>query len=424
MDRINKIGRALINYKTEYCKHYSPIVDESLMIALESQLDKKLLDQEIFDMIINDSYPLDDFEKFIGNKREYAKSQKDLLEEFEKVRAIVNESLTNQNFVDFIETESNIEINKISILRQYTISEEFIKMYFGLEDEDLAQIMKKKGFAEKFAVLRLTKIFKEIYSEMRPETEFQQGFSRVYYNPDVNGFSVDYKYHISVDFITKENIDGKIKKIKDTDKVVERKFLKKSGISFYNVKTNNNTNETLNVPKNAPNNKFSEVEITKEEQLKIQTEIKEEKENKIQEVSIEKEPEISKTTELKESKIKEEKPIEPSSKEQTNKEPKIEKDNKKNKENKENKDLSVPDINQKEEVISIIEEVSNMQIEEDNSGDFSPSDFEGFIEDTDLDIPNDINIPDDLDLDLDLEIDMDFDDIDPVIITDIDDDDI
>mgnify|MGYP003297553117 CR=1 FL=1 len=31
MDRINKIGRTLIGYKSEYSKHYSPIVDESLI---------------------------------------------------------------------------------------------------------------------------------------------------------------------------------------------------------------------------------------------------------------------------------------------------------------------------------------------------------------------------------------------------------
>ena len=406
MDRINKIGRNLINYKSEYSKHYSPIVDESLMLALEAQLEKRLLDQELFDQIINDSISLSDFEKFIGNKREYVKSQKELLEEFEKVRAIVNESLTRLQFTDYIETESNTEINKISILKQYTISEEFIKMYFGLEDEDMTQIMKKKGFAEKFAVLRLTKIFKEIFSEMRPETEFTQGFSRVYYNKDVNGFSVDYKYHLQVDFINKENIDAKIKKIKDADKVVERKFLKKSGISFYNVKEVKKTNDSLDVSK-ISNNKFTEVKVESSEVDKIKNEVKEVEptiETKQVEPKVEeKKPSIDKIVEQvandrkeKIEKKKEDKKPE-QKQEQKAPQPKV----KESTEDYLDKDIE-DSINNKEDVLEVINEVANIKIEEDNSLDFGADSFldaGGFIP-TD----NEIEIPDDIP-----DLDMDFD---------------
>ena len=435
MDRINKIGRTLIGYKSEYSKHYSPIVDESLMIALETQLEKRLLDQEIFDMIINDSISLNDFEAFIGNKREYAKSQKELLEEFEKIRAIVNEALTNINFIEFIETESNTEINKISILKQYTISEEFIKMYFGLEDVDMAQIMKKKGFAEKFAVLRLTKVFKEIFSEMRAEAEFTQGFSRVYYNPDVNGFSIDYKYHLPVDFINKENIDAKVKKVRDVDRVVERKFAKKIGLNLYNVNEKQQKQSDLNVSKKAPNNKFTEQTINEEELNKIKNEVKQES-KVIEEVKVETKVEVVTPPSNNEKKEKNNNQNQPN---QNNK------NNNKNKQNNQNKqedkkpqekkqepkkvtedylDKDLDDsVSKDSDVLEIVENISSMVIEEDYSGDFDASNFEGLLPDDENILIPEMDFPDDLD-DIDELGDIDLSNIPPSFDADDVDDDV
>ena len=46
------------------------------------------------------------------------------------------------NFVDFVETENNVENDTITILKEYTISPEFIQLFFGLEEKDMEQIMK------------------------------------------------------------------------------------------------------------------------------------------------------------------------------------------------------------------------------------------------------------------------------------------
>ena len=269
MDRINRIGKNLISFKLELAKHYSPLVDDSLMMSLDRQLESKIINQETLDLIINDSINMRDFEKYLLTKREYLKSKKEMEEEFESIRKIVNNSLVKLGFTDFIETECNVANNMISVLKQYNLSEEFIKVYFGLKDEEMVQIMKKKGFAEKFAVLRLTKVFKEIASEMRVDEAYAQGFSKVYYNSDINGFAVDYKYHINVDAITEESIDEKIQKIKDADRVVERKFLKKTGINFYNLRTLVPAPFNHEIMNAKPNNKTTEVLVEKDEKQKI-----------------------------------------------------------------------------------------------------------------------------------------------------------
>lgn len=267
MDRINNTGKMLIDYKKELMKHYSVLVDESLKTSLNVLQEKKVLDERTIDAIINDSISLSEFETFVMSKREYLKSTKELISEFEKIRQIVNESLIKNSFTNFVDTESNIDNDTITILRQYSITPEFIKLFFGIADEEMEIIMKKRGFAEKFAVLRISKVFKEILSEMRVETEYSQGFSKVYYNASIEGFSVDYRYHINVNSITSENIDNKIKKIRDADRVVERKFAKKTGLSFYNIKPLEPTKEPLKI---IPKNKTTEEVISNDELFSIQ----------------------------------------------------------------------------------------------------------------------------------------------------------
>lgn len=406
MDRMNQMGKALLDYKREYSNHYSPIVDESLMLSLENKLEKKMLNQETFDLIINDSVTYEELRKFILNKKEYLKTYKELFEEFEKVRELVNKTLHKLNFVDFIETESNVENNQITILKQYTLNEEYIKVFFGLEDKDMPQIMKKKGFAEKFAVLRLTKILKEILSEMRTDSEYSQGCSKVYYNSDCNGFSIDYKYRINVDSIKDENVEDKIKKIRDTDKVVERKFLTKTSIKFYSLKplepkiSNSikiGPDKDSIINQNVPNNKLKDTEITKEELDKVHNELiaNQEQDNKTSENNIiEENKEIKKTDNVK---SKEHKYSEVNISINTNKKPIEEKPK-----NKEALDETTKTENNSES-LEIIGEVSNINTEEDFSEEFFKEDFSGFspeedidISDLEIEIPDDINDTDDL----------------------------
>ena len=410
MDRINNTGKKLIEYKKEYGKHYSFIVDESLRTSLDGLKTKNVLNDDTYNKILDDKVSLKDFEIHIMSKRDYLKSMKELIEEFDKVRKIVNDSLIRMNFVDFIETENNIESDTITILRQYSLTEDFIQVYFGLEEKDMESIMKKRGFAEKFAVLRLTKVFKEILSEMRTETDYSQGFSKVYYNPDINCFSVDYKYHINVNTISVENIDNKIKKIKEADKVVERKFLKKTGMGFYNVKPISAVVDQPKENKNVPKNKKEEPIISQDELDRIQSQlisqsdnldINDDIKNKRNEKDEIKTENIPNDNKDKVKKLKVEEP----------KQPEIKIDDDDIVQVEDNKIIEIPDdfadaINEElngDNIVEVIGDIPDINMEEDFSGDFD-SDFNGFqmtmdgdFDIDDVDIPNiDMDLPDDL----------------------------
>lgn len=277
MDRINKTGKLLIDYKREYMKHYSPIVDLSLQTCVDNLVTKNVCDEKIKELILDDAFSLKNFETEVMSHREFLKSMKELIEEFDKLRAIVNTALVKQGFTRFVETENNVDNDCITIIKQYSITPEFIKIYFGLTDDEMPAVMKKRGFAEKFAVLRLSKIFKEIVSEIKPETsEFAQGFSKVYYNQSVDGFSVDYRYHINVNTISEESIAGIISKVHNIDKVVEKKFNIKTGIKFYNLQPIELKKDFI--PSQPPRNKGKEETINSKELDEIQTQLIQSKE--------------------------------------------------------------------------------------------------------------------------------------------------
>ena len=234
INRINEQGMTLIEYKTEYMSHHSRLIDNALIIALESLINKKQLDEETFEYIKKDSITIEELRKHLLLRKEYTKSPKELFKEFEKVRMTINNYLKEIDFTNWIDTESNVESNRITILKQYNLTKEFIMEFFGIDEKDMIQLMKKRGFVEKFAVLRMNKVFKEIYNEMNEEQYITQGYSLVYFNRAITGFSVDYKYHVNVDYVANEgNMHNIIKKIKEIDKIVERKFNKKMSINLY-----------------------------------------------------------------------------------------------------------------------------------------------------------------------------------------------
>ena len=298
----------LIEYKKEYTRHISLIIDEALIIALGTLVDKKVLDLETFDLIKNDLVTIDEFERHLLTRREFVKSSRELLKEFEKVRGTINDYLKEIDWVNSIDTESSVDSNKITILRQFAIPKEFIMDFFGVDEKDMIQLMKKKGFVEKFAVLRMNKVFKEIYGEMHEEQYITQGYSLVYFNANVTGFSIDYKYHLNVDFIANDgNMRSIIKRIREIDKVVERKFNKKMGLNFYEQskeKTNDfidKTTDSYNEPNELKidlNSKDNTILILEEEKrpekkesIKIETFVKPEV-NQVGDTSSRVEPKI------------------------------------------------------------------------------------------------------------------------------------
>ena len=233
MERLNSAGLKIIEYKQEFDRNPSDIVRGALLTSLELLVQQNIITTDAFESIKNGDSE-ESLRKVLLKNPLYKKSPKEMYKEYKKLDEKFIDALKEQQIGGFYETEISVEDNRISVLRQYSLDKDFIMLYFGIKEIDLIQLMKKRGFAEKFSVLRINKVFDEILSEQKEEENITQGKSLVYYNPEITGFSVDYFYHVDIDVLEMtQNIPLIAKKISELYRSVDTRFRRKTGIEFY-----------------------------------------------------------------------------------------------------------------------------------------------------------------------------------------------
>lgn len=229
-----------MEYRTEYKKHYSDSVDENLKEAINQLYTDKKIDEKIFRNIFNESLPDDSFEIMLSKRKEFTKNTSELNYEFDQIRKKLNEYMIQIGFTNSMNTKNSIDINKIIIIHQFDLNRPYIMASFGVNQTEIIPLMKRRGFVEKFAVLRLNQVLKEIYGEMRMPEDIDHGYSLVYYNKKTQSFSIDYKFYVNVEVVAnEEKMRELVDKIKDLDKIVDKKFHTKLGNSYFNEPKNN-----------------------------------------------------------------------------------------------------------------------------------------------------------------------------------------
>lgn len=234
MEILNKNGETLLDYRKEFKRHYADSIDDALKRAILTLYKEKKISEKLFRIILNEN--IDDLEvyAYLITQKEYTKSSDELNYEFDKVRQKVNDYLISCNFIDNVSTKNSLNDNKICIIRQYDVGKELLLSFFGLTQTEIIPLMKRKGFMDKFCVLRLNQIFKEIYSELKVPEHVDHGYSLVYYNKLIQGFSIDYKYYVNINYLMDENnLINILDKIKELDKIVEKKFQNKLNYAYY-----------------------------------------------------------------------------------------------------------------------------------------------------------------------------------------------
>jgi len=240
MERLNKSGRTLLEYRSEFKKHYSDSIDESLKEAVNILYNEKKIDEKIFRNILNENISDEDFEIMLSKRKEFTKNTSELNYEFDLVRKKINEYMIDIGFTTSMNTKNSLDINKIIIIHQFDLNRNYIMSSFGVNQTEIIPLMKRRGFVEKFAVLRLNQVLKEIYGEMKMPEDIDHGYSLVYYNKKTQSFSNDYKFYINVDIAADEKkMKDLINKIRDLDRIIDKKFHTKLGNSYFNEPQNN-----------------------------------------------------------------------------------------------------------------------------------------------------------------------------------------
>ena len=203
MNKFNALGMEVLDYKTEYLKEYPQLVHDSIALAIDS---KSNVEEEIKTKLKDTSFSYDDFKKYLLTQTSCLKTYEQLLVEYESIRQTLDNLLLKDEISKDLKSFSKVEDEQIQIVQEFVITEDFIKNYFTIENEkDFEILMSRKGFIEKFAILRLTKIFDDFLKTLKDTTSFSLKHSLVFFNSESNVYGIHLEYNISIEELEKEN---------------------------------------------------------------------------------------------------------------------------------------------------------------------------------------------------------------------------
>jgi hypothetical protein len=234
MEILNKNGMILMDYRREFKRHYADSVDEALKDAILTLYKEGQIPEKLFRIILDDNVDDSVVYTYLLSRREFTKSSMELNSAFNEVREKVNDYLIKIDFVKNVCTKNSVQTNRIYIIKQYDIPKDLLLSYFGLTPSEIIPLMKRKGFMDKFCVLRLSQAFKEIYNELDVPEHIDHGYSLIYYNKLIQGFSIDYKYMVNINYISDEvHLKELMDKIKALDEIVDKKFETKISYKYF-----------------------------------------------------------------------------------------------------------------------------------------------------------------------------------------------
>lgn len=206
MNRINQKGLELLQYKGELLKDYPKIVKDSLHLSLSQLVENNLLDSDTLFLLQDQTQSVDSFESYLYEKPAYLKTDEEIFEEYEAVRKDLV-LILEENGLGEMTTESLVQKDCILTNKKFAIDEAFTMEFFGVKEADLIKLMKRRGFIEKFAVLRLTAIFEQFVQEMKSDKPKVKGdLSLVYYDKETNSYAIDLFFEIPIE-LTEDKVE-------------------------------------------------------------------------------------------------------------------------------------------------------------------------------------------------------------------------
>lgn len=208
MNKLNALGNELLEFKKEYNKDYSSIIKKSLDIAIDKMAEDEIIDVDIHYSLKDETSDISNFKLLLLEKAKCLKTVEELLVEYETIRAKLNNVLdiSEEDTENSVETLSSVKHEKISITKEFIITEKFIREYFVVEsDEDFKELMKRRGFIEKFAIIRLNKILKDFVTQNAIcSSNFEILNSNVFYEVDRNIYGIHLLFNIPIDNLETE----------------------------------------------------------------------------------------------------------------------------------------------------------------------------------------------------------------------------
>lgn len=206
--KINKKGLEMLEFKRELLKNHSELVEKSLLSTLEILIEKNIIDLSTYTLIKNRDVSLEDFEEYLGTKDTFLKNKDELTIYFDSLKEKLLYYLGNKYNIGNLESQVN-ENKKITLVKTFAIDESFVLSYFDTKEEDIPKLMRRKGFVERFSIMRLEKISKNLMKELKLN-EIKIGSSYVYYLSSGKSYNIDILVEINIEKLEDENQFNKV----------------------------------------------------------------------------------------------------------------------------------------------------------------------------------------------------------------------
>lgn len=220
MNKFNQYGELVMEYHSEFLNSsYPKIVHNSIKSTIEDKYEA-----ELADIIKNSSLSETEFKRKISEFKSCLKSEEELMEDYQE---IIDQLLLEGDEYD---SKCNIKDETIEITKEYILTEKFFKRYFDVTDEEtFEKLMKKNGIFEKFAMLRLSKIFKDFINDINTENlSFTVKKTQVFFDSERNVYGIYLDFIVPIDYLEDADVDELRNKVKtiiqDADIMFEEKL--------------------------------------------------------------------------------------------------------------------------------------------------------------------------------------------------------
>lgn len=222
MNKFNKIGMEVLEYKRELSKKdYPELVRKALISAIDQLQGNEVIDVDVHYSLKDTDVAIEAFKELLLSKKNMVKSKEELKKEYELTREVLDNKLRNMDLLKMekdlapVITESKVDIEQIHIISSFRIDSAFAADYFGKsEPDELDILMKRKGFVERFVVLRYNKMMNDFLSQhdsFDKETgsaEVEEGIfisaSPVYFEPESNSYCSEFMIYVDVETVEDE----------------------------------------------------------------------------------------------------------------------------------------------------------------------------------------------------------------------------
>lgn len=233
MEKLNKFGSEMLEYKKELQKDYPELIIKSLNQTIDHLAENGVIDVDTHFAIKENSIDEQGLRELLLQKQNFLKTKEELFVEYEGIRLKLNEYLeiTDENNSE-IKSISSVDEEQLCITKEFILTEQFLKDYFDIESEnDFNVLMSRKGFIEKFAILRLNKVLKDFIKQQETSDSFTYMNSNVFFEAERNVYGIYLLFKIPIDnTVANDKLEEIAKHIKYIIEESEVFFKKKMSI--------------------------------------------------------------------------------------------------------------------------------------------------------------------------------------------------